>query len=246
MFSCYFRIREISNLRTLEKSLVDCVVLKKNWICETGHGCLSLSRNTSRLIPTPFALEFLLCVSPLYVILDLFSISSSFYQMSIVSLNLLFLLLVPTPSHPPITLFAYGLISSTSTWKHPFICQRKHWAGCYCGQECPWLNLGVLLLWAHPTGTNYLIWSDQFRKHLKTFLFVWESTDADAIVGFTTPQGLQFLQYLLYLGYAVPPLIGLWFGATWLSLGQEHLWLNLGVLLLWAHPTRTNYLIWSD
>ena len=43
----------------------------------------------------------------------------------------------------------------------------------------PWLNLEVLLLWAHPTGTRYLSYletfspipSDQFRKHMKTSLF---------------------------------------------------------------------------
>jgi len=46
-------------------------------------------------------------------------------------------------------------------------------------------------------------------------------------------------QFLLYL--VVPP-FGLWLWATWLSLGHEGLWLNLEVLLLWAHQTEINYL----
>ena len=46
-------------------------------------------------------------------------------------------------------------------------------------------------------------------------------------------------QFLLYL--VVPP-FGLRLGVTWLSLGHEHLWLNLEAFLLWAHPTGTSYL----
>src|SRR6218665_3596125 len=54
------------------------------------HLCLAVLPSVQRLTLTPFASDFLMCISRhLFVILDLFSISSSFYRItSVVSLVL--------------------------------------------------------------------------------------------------------------------------------------------------------------
>ena len=60
--------------------------------------------------------------------------------------------------------------------------------------------------------------------------------------GSTISQGLLYPSFFYTYIYIVVPPFGLRPVVTWLSLVHERLWLNLEVLLLWAHPTGISYL----